>query len=168
MLLGQALLDGRLPLHQPVHRRIQFVLIDVAEPKRLAQGGDGALGGQAARGGQLRLRVDDAGDDQGEDEVAEATGVTGDQRVQSDPLEGAEHRGDVAVGQAAHAGEGVFGVDESLTAEDAAQRFDGGGRQLGEVGEGALLDVAAGAVGLAQEDGWGGGAIGHALDIHGH
>ena len=166
--LGQTLLDGRLLLHEPVHRGVELMLIDGAEPEHLAQGGDGAVGRQGAGGGQLGLRIDDAGDDQGEDEVADAAGVSGDQRVQSELLEGAEHGGDVAVGQAADAGEGVFRVDEPLTAEDAAQHLDGVGRQLGEVGEGTLLDSSAVAVGLAQEHGWRRGAIGHAVDIHGY
>ena len=79
-----------------------------------------------------------------------------------------EHGGDVAVGQAADAGEGVVGIDELLTAEDAAEHIDGGVGQLGEIGEGALLDAAAVAVGLSEEDGGRRGAVGHALDIHGH
>ena len=166
--LGQTLLDGRLLPHEPVHGGVELMLVDGAEPEHLAQGGDGAFGRQGAGGGQLGLRIDDAGDDQGEDEVTDAAGVSGDQRVQSELLEGAEHGGDVAVGQAADAGEGVFRVDEPLTAEDAAQHLDGVARQLGEVGEGALLDSSAVAVGLAQEHGWGRGAIGHAVDIHGY
>ena len=106
--LGQTLLDGRLLPHEPVHRGVELMLVDGAEPEHLAQGGDGAFGRQGTGGGQLGLRIDDAGDDQGEDEVADAAGVSGDQRVQSELLEGAEHGGDVAVGQAADAGEGVF------------------------------------------------------------
>ena len=165
---GQALLDARLPLDQPVHRRIQLLWVDVAEPEHFAQGGRGAVGGQGAGGGQLRPRVDDAGDDEGEDEVAAAAGAAGDKLVQPELLEGAEHGGDVAVGQAADAGEGVFGIDEWLPAQHAAQHVDGGGGQLGEVSERTLPDTATIAVGLAEEHGGRGGAVGDALDIHVH
>ena len=127
MPLGEPLLDAGLPLDQPVHRRVELMRIDVAESEQFAQGGYRALGGQRAGGGQFRPRVDDAGDDEGENEVAEAAGAPGDQRVQSELLERAEHGSDVAVGQAADAGEGVVGIDELLTAQDAAEHVDGGG-----------------------------------------
>ena len=50
----------------------------------------------------------------------------------------------------------------------AAHRLDGGVWQLGEVGEGALLDAPVFAVGLPEEDGGWRGAIADALDIHGY
>jgi hypothetical protein len=142
--------------------------VDVSEVKRLSEGGDGTLGGQGAGRGQLGLGVDDAVDDEGEDEVADAAGVAVDEGVQSELPEGAEDGGDVSVGQTSDAGEGFPGIDERLAAEDAAEGLDGGGGELGEVGEGALLDAAVLAEGLAEEDGGRGGAIGHALDIHGY
>ena len=139
--LGQALLDGGLPGQEPVHGRVEFVRVDVAEPERLAEGGDRALGGEGAGGGQLGLGVDDAVDDEREHEVAEAAGLAVDEGMQSELLEGAEHGGDVSVGQTSDAGEGFLGVDELLAAEDAAECLDGGGGELGEVGEDALLDA---------------------------
>ena len=48
MPLGEPLLDGGLPLDQPVHRRVELMLIDVAESEQFAQGGYRALGGQRA------------------------------------------------------------------------------------------------------------------------
>ena len=74
----------------------------------------------------------------------------------------------MAVWEASEAAEGVVGTDESLSAEDAAQGVDGGGGELGEVGEGSLLDAAAVAEGLSEEDGGRRGAVGDALDIHGY
>ncbi len=168
MALGQPLLDARLPLQQPVHRLIQFVLVDVAEAERRAQGRHRALGRQGAGGGQLRLRVDDAGGEQGHGQVAGAAGAAGEQGGQGELLQRAHDGGDMAVGQAAQAGEGLVGRDEALAAQDPAQRLDGGGGQLGEVGEGAFFDAAAVAVGLAEEDGWGRVAVGHALYVHGY
>ena len=72
VLFRQPLLDGRLPLDEPVHRRVELMLVDVAEFEHPTEGGDGGLGGEGAGGGELRLRVDDAGDDEGDDEVTDA------------------------------------------------------------------------------------------------
>ena len=92
-----------------------------------------ALSGcQGAGGGELRLRVDDAGDEQCEDEVADATGASGEQGGECELADGGEHGGDVSVGEASEAGEGVVGTDELLSAEDAAEGVDGGGGKLGE------------------------------------
>ena len=166
--LGEALLDGGLSGYEPVHGGVEFVRVEVAESECLAEGGDGALGGEGAGGGELGLGIDDPVDEEREHEVAAAAGLAVDEGMQSELPEGAEDGGDVSVGQTSDAGEGVFGIDELLAAEDAAERLDGGGGELGEVGEGALLDAAVFAVGLAEEDGGRGGAIGHALDIHGY
>ena len=99
---------------------------------------------------------DDARGDQGDGKRTPARGLPGEQGVQAEVLERGEHRGDVAVGQAADAGEDVLGVDERFTAEDTPHGLDGRVRQLGEVGERAFLDAAAFPVGLAEQDGgWG-------------
>ena len=165
---GEPLLDPGLAVEQPIHRRMEFVLIDFAQPERLAEGGDGALGGEGAGGGELGPGVNDAGDDEGEDEVSEAAGAPGDEGVQLELLEGAEDGDDVPVGEAADAGEGVLGRDEAVAAEDAAEGLDGGVGELGEVGEGALPDFPGVTVGLSEEDGGRRVAVGHAVDIHGY
>ena len=108
---SQALLDTRLPRDEPVHRRVEFVLVDRADAEHRAEGGDGALGGQGAGRGQLRLRVDDAGGDQGEGEVTPARGLSRNQGVESELLEGANHGGDVAVRQVFNVN--YFGVGKS-------------------------------------------------------
>ena len=122
---GQALLEGCLAFDQPVHRRVEFVLVDRTHSEHLAQCGDGALGGEGAGRGQLRLRVDDTGGDQGDGEVADAAALTGEQGVQAELLERANHGGDMAVGQAADAGEGLLGIDQRFTAEDTPHGLDG-------------------------------------------
>ena len=143
-------------------------VVDGGEVEHLPERGDGAFGRQGAGGGELRLRVDDAGDEQGEDEVAEAPGAAGEQGRDSELADGGEHGCDVAVWEASEAGEGVVGTYELLAAEDVAESVDGGIGKLGEVGEGSLLDAAAVAEGLSEEDGGGRGAVGDALDIHGY
>ena len=102
-------------------------VVDGAEVEHLSERGDGAFGRQGAGGGELRLRVDDAGDEQCEDEVAEAAGAAGEQGSECELADGGEHGGDVAVWEAAEAGEGVVGTYELLAAEDVAEGVDGGG-----------------------------------------
>ena len=96
--LGEALLDGCLALDEPVHCGVQLLRVDGAEVEHLPERGDGAFGRQGAGGGELRLRVDDAGDEQCEDEVAVAAGASGEQGGESELADGGEHGGDVAVG----------------------------------------------------------------------
>ena len=60
----------------------------------------------------------------------------------------------------------VEGGDGEAVLEQDAQAFDEVGGPLGEVGEGAFLDLAVLAVGLAEQDGWGRGAVGDRFDVH--
>ena len=92
------------------------MLVDVAEFEHPTEGGDGGLGGEGAGGGELRLRVDDAGDDEGDDEVTDAARLAGDEGVESELLEGAEDGGDVAGGRLRRQVK-ASGVEELLAAE---------------------------------------------------
>ena len=76
--------------------------------------------------------------------------------MQAELVEGAEDGGDMAVGVAAQDGEQFVGGTESDTAfEEDAQTIDDVIGTLGEVGDGAFLDFAVLAEGLAEEDGRG-------------
>ena len=164
----QALLDTLLASYQPVHRLVQLILIDGAQLQSLAEGGDGALRGDGARGGQFGAGVDDAGDDHGDDQIAQAAAGTSDEGVQAELLEGAEDGGDMAVGVAADDGEGVVGGAQSDAAlEEDLQAVDDVIGALGEIGEGAFFDFAVMPEGLPKEDGGRGVAVGDAFDIHG-
>ena len=58
------------------------------------------------------------------------------------------------------------GGDGEAALEQDAQAFDEVSGPLGEVGEGAFLDLAVVAVGLAEQDGGWGGAVGDGLNVH--
>ena len=74
----------------------------------------------------------------------------------------------MAVRQGADDGEGVaFGGDDGAAPEHAAQPFDVGGGPVGEIAEGALTNLAAFAIALAQQDGRGRVPVGNGFDIHG-
>jgi hypothetical protein len=62
----------------------------------------------------------------------------------------------------------AFAADrgESLAAQGGTQSFDALDRQLGEVGEGAVLDLAVLAVGFPQQEGRSGVAVRDLGDVH--
>ena len=168
MALGQRGLDGGLALQQPVQRGVEFVLIDLAETEHFAEAGGGGGGRKCPGGGQLGCGIEDPADEQGQNEVAAAIAVGAEDAVEADPAGGAESGGDVAVRQGADDGEGVaLGGDDGAAFEHAAQAFDVGGGPVGEVAEGALTDLAAFAIALAQQDGRRRVPVRDGFDIHG-
>ena len=58
--------------------------------------------------------------------------------------------------------------NQSFALENPSDRLDLIHWQRGEVGEGAFADASALAVGLAQQDGGRGGAVGDDVDVHAH
>ena len=152
--LGERRLDGRLALQQPVQRGVEFVLVDVAEAKHLAEAGGGGGGRQRPRGGEFCCRVEDASDQQGEHEIAAAIAVGAEDAVETDLAGGAECGSDMAVRQATDDGEGVaFGGDDGAALEHAAQPFDVRGGPVRQVTQSALTHLATLAIALAKQDG---------------
>src|SRR4051812_9855198 len=77
----------------------------------------------------------------------------------------------MAVRQRAADGEdlrGCGGRNDGAAPEEGLEAFEEVGRPVGEVEEGALLDLSALAVGLAQQDGRRRAAVGDDLDVHVH
>ena len=68
---GETLFDAGLASEEPVHGVVELVLVDVAELEHFSEGGDGGLWVEGACGGELGAGVDDAGDDEGDGEIAE-------------------------------------------------------------------------------------------------
>jgi hypothetical protein len=97
--------------------------------------------------------------------------VRSEDAVEPDLAERSEDGGDMAVGQRAADGEdlrGGRGRDDGPALEEGLEALEEFGRPVGEVEEGALLDLSALAVGLAQQDGRGRAAVGNDLDVHGY
>ena len=144
---GQLLLDVVLAAEQPVHRRVQFLAVGVADAEFLGQGG----GVPVARRGELGTREQDALGNQSQDEGA-LTGRFGSEEVfQVKPAAGSEDRLDMAVGSALGGAESFRWGDEGFAGEGALDEVQESERQVGEVAEGAVLDLAVVAVGLAQQ-----------------
>ena len=146
---------------------VEFVLIDLTEAEQFAEARRGGGGRQRAGGGEFGGRVEDPTDQQGEDEIAATIAAGAEDTVEADLAGGAERGGDVAMWQAADDGEGVtLGGDDGAAFEHAAQAFDMGRGPVGEIAEGALTNLAAFAVALAQQDGGWRVPVWDGFDIH--
>ena len=78
----------------------------------------------------------------------------------------AEHRHDVAVRQRPSDLEQLLGRHHPLALEEPSQRLDLLGRQVGKIGQGAVLDLLSFPVALAQQERRPRGSIGDLGDIH--
>ncbi len=150
MTLGEALLDGLLPIDEPVHGLIERVLVRIGDAELLGQGG---VGPRPRHAELARLRRQDALRHHGHDQGALARGLGVDQPVEAEPAHGRQHRLDVAVGARAHHLQGVLDGSEPLALQDAPDRLDLVERQRRQVGQRPLPDPLAFAHALAQQVG---------------
>ena len=166
---GQTLLDGALALEQPVHGGVELVFVDALDAEHLGEGVARGVGGEPARGGELRAWGEDARDNEGNGAFAFGRGGGGEGAVEAQLAQRCEHCGDVAVGTGAGDIEGGGEVGDGGAAfEQDSQSFDHHGRPLRQVGEGAFTDLAGLAIGFAQQDGGRGVSVGDGLDVHGY
>ena len=143
---GQLSLDGVLPGGQPVHRRIDLIGGRPGHPQVAAQG---HVVPPADRG-QLGGRPGHPGDDQRIRQVPLRAGRP-QQRREPQLAGHRADRGHVPVLQRAlHLQAGVR-VDQDLAGQRQPDRLDRRLRQVRQVGQGLLADLAALAVGTAQQ-----------------
>ena len=165
---GQAVLDLLLALNQPVHGRVQVMLVAVGNPQGLAQGVPGARLRPAPDGAEPGPGMQDACCHHPQHPVPLGTGRPDDLRkVQL--ADGAEHRGHMSVGQGPGNLEAVFEPGQCGAAlEQRPESFDEVWRPPGEIGQGAFPDSPAFAAGFTQEDGGRGFAVGDGFHEQGH
>ncbi len=153
--LRQRPLDPLLALQEPVHGAIETVPVHLGM-EDLAQSAHRRGLGEAPGRGQRRGRLQDACDNHGQDLVASRRRLRIDQRLEAQLLDGCQHRADVTMGKGTDDVEGLLEAPHrGASPEQDAQSLDEGRRPLGEVGKGALLDLAVLAPSFAQEDGGG-------------
>ena len=137
-------------------RRYSVVLARLSQTQRLAEGVAGRFFGQSPGRGQLEARMQDAGRDQRYDPIPLRRRPRVDQAGKAQPLEGAERRGDMAVGQGAFDIEGFGQAPHGGSAlEQHAPAFDHFGGPFRQVGQRAFLDFGVLAVGLPEKHGGG-------------
>jgi hypothetical protein len=112
-------------------RPVEFVLVDFARAKHLAQARSRGGGRQGAGGSQFGCRIENAPDQKGKDEITVTVAVRAEDTVKANPAGGAESGRDVAVRQTANDGEGfTLGWDDGATLENPAKTFDVGRRPV--------------------------------------
>jgi hypothetical protein len=97
-----------------------------------------------------------------------AAGLFIDDGVEMQSLESAEDSGDMAVRAGADDVESLRkrGADGSSAFQDRAESVDLSGWPMGDVGEGAVVDLAVTAEGFAKEYGGRGVTVGYGGDVH--
>ena len=104
----------------------------------------------------------------GQDQIEFATGAFIDEPVELQFAQGAEDGGHVAVRTGADDIEGLRkrSTDGSSAPQDGAEGIDLSRGPMGDIGEGAVVDLAVESERLAEEDGGRGVAIGDGGHIH--
>ena len=97
--------------------------------------------------------MQDAGSHHGQDTVSLSAGTRCENAVELQVAHQPHHRGNVSVGQRAHALQGAIGGDEHFPAKPSANDFDQVIGQMGEVAQRLVLDLACVTIGAAQEMG---------------
>jgi len=146
---GEPPLDRLLALLKPVERPVEVVLVRPLDPEL---GGERGVGEAPGRG-QLRRRIEDALDDEGEREGALARRRAVEQARK---LESPGHRERglrVSVRKALLDREGLVRGQEALALQVAADQPDELRWQVRDVADGLVSDLAALAVGAAQQVG---------------
>ena len=177
VFLGQALLDALLLIPKPIQRRIDLPGPDrrrilPSQSQHEAQRGVRRLQRQSPQGRKLGARRDDPGNDHRQGQILEPALTrirlaAGEPPLQPHVPQRPQHRRDIAVRQGAPDLQGLAAIAKGHAAfQKRAQPLHHGHRQLGEIGQGAFLDLAALAPALAQQHGGRRGAIGYDLDEH--
>jgi hypothetical protein len=156
------------PRDQPVHSRVEVVFVEGAQLQLRAERVMAGLRTQGAAGGELRRRFEDARGNQGQGLIALAAGFGIEHGVELQAADRGQHRRDMTVWERAGDGKRGGQIRNALVIalEQLAQGLDLQGRPLGEIGDGAVVDLAIFAEAFSQEDGGWGVAVGDGRHIH--
>src|SRR3984957_13760226 len=122
-----------------------------------------------ASGSQFGSRLDDAGHDHSDDEIALPARCGVEDGIQAQVAQATENGGDMAVRERAGDAEGIGQRSRGSsrrTSQGRAEGFNLLRGEMSEIGEGARLDFAVLAVGFAEEYGGRGLAVGYGGDVH--
>jgi hypothetical protein len=161
MAAGELVLDEGLLGSESVEGGVDFAGGDAAEAKGLAQRVTGRGGIEHPRRREFRCRIEQPGDDERQCQAAATLRRTARQQVVEADAPGDGQRDKHVAMRRRTADLEAFAADrsESLAAQGGTQSFDALDRQLGEVGEGAVLDLAVLAAGFPQQEGRSGVAV---------
>jgi hypothetical protein len=119
------------------------------------------IGMKGARGGEFGGWFQNGRHDHGHGQIEFVAGMLVEEAVELQIVACAEDGGNVAMRTGADdvKGKGKRSTDGSSAFEDGAESLDLSGGPMREVGEGAVVDLAVAAEGLAEEDSGRGAAI---------
>ena len=168
MMLGQRPLHGLLTPIEPIQRVIERGFIDRAQAKHLTQAGGGGQRRERPCGGEFRRWCCKSGNDHGNDQVPVAVAARTEHAIQADLPQRAEDGGNMAVRERALDREDrLLGRQDRAALEQRLEALDEFGRPIGEIEDGAFLDLAVIAIRFTQQDGGQRVSIGHGFDVHG-
>ena len=104
-----------------------------------------------ARGRELGTGEEEALDDQGQDQGALAGGLGGEEVLQTELATGRQDCLDVAVGLTGGGAERFVRGEEGFASEGTLDQVNESEREVGQVAEGTMLDLAVVAVRLAEQ-----------------
>jgi hypothetical protein len=164
--LSERVFQRRLPQQEPIQSGIEVVFVEWAEVEALVEAGLASVRVESAGGGEFGSGFEEAGNNEGEREIAFAAGEWVDELIELEFAKGAQDGGDMAVRPRAGDVKGLLEGADGLAFENGLEGADLSGVPIGEVGEGTVLDFALVAEGLAKEDGGRGVTVGDGSDIH--
>jgi hypothetical protein len=168
MVAGQPFLHFRLTCEQPVERFVKLRSRDWPEPQNPSRAGASCWLIQHSRRGQLGGGGDNPVHDHSQDKIARPVAFGTEDPVEAGVADRAQDGGDMAMGQRPRNGEGILAGRQRRSAfEDDAQSLHLFRRPAGKIEQGALFNLAAVAIALAQKHGRRRIAVGDGLDIHG-
>ena len=160
-------LDARLAAAQKIEGGVELVFVDLAEAQHGAERVGGGRLAELARGRELGGRPDDPRHDHGEGQFCPALGSLRQHLVEPEPARRPERGGDMDVRR--RPGDlKALGSErrQGLPRQHPAQTVDLRLRPVGDVGEGARLDLAVLPITLAQQHGGRRIAVWDARDVH--
>ncbi len=158
------LLDARLALKQPIHRRVQFVLRGIGHVEVLGQ----RRGVPPAGGGQLRVRRHDARGHHRQHQVAFGAVPGGDQGLEAQLAHGYTHALNMAVGARGDCLKVLGDRAQLFAAQHGPNCQDLLVGERGEVRKGALVHARTLAIGLTQQIGGASATVRNDIDMHGY
>ena len=123
---------------------------------------------KSARGGEFGCWLQHASRDHGHGEIAIAVGMLIEEAVETQLAQSAEDGSDVPMGAGADDVEGLRerGTEGGGALQDGAKRIDFGRGPVGEIGDGAVVDLAVLTETFAEEDSGGRVSVGDDGDVH--
>jgi len=169
MAPSQAFFDLSLPGHQPIHGSVEVIFVSHAKPQHLPQTTPAGFLTKTSGRGKLRAWINDSCHNQCQCQRLLSASFAADDLIDSQSAQETQDCSHMAVGLTSNYIERLFKFTDYYTSlEQLAQSLNNMRGPLGQIGQGALFDLRAFAIGFAKQDGRRRITVGNAFDIHDH